>query len=124
MKFKIDVAVILTLIVVCLMALSESVKADSIRLPDGTMCQFDSDDSSHELEFYAQNKDVTSHNSYDTRDEVEVGMKFKIKLGVPDRLDCNKLYGYALQTKELELRQMKEKLKKLEAMNSSQNLNW
>ena len=101
---------------------SNLVLADSVRLPDGTSCTFDSYNSPWELSLGTtvknNNSDFEKFPNHTPRanseiDDVSVTGQIKYKFGGPKRIDCSRLFELQLRIKEAELKDMEMKLEKL-----------
>jgi hypothetical protein len=117
----------LTLAMLCL--LSCNAIADTVRNADGSSCQFDADDSNYSVELYAETGKedrvnlMTQYQNYGQQDDHKIGVKFTYKFGIPDRLDCGKMYQQELKRRDLELEMLRKKLAALEATQDTR-LQW
>lgn len=103
--------------------LTSNALADSIRLPDGTSCSFDTYNSPWELEFGSSVRDVQNEYKdnpfYSSKpnsevDDVALNASITYKFGGPERLNCGRLYELQIRIKEAELKTMELQLKQLE----------
>ena len=101
--------------------------ADTVRLPDGNSCSFDSGTTPWRFKIESKKSDRdeedlgTFRNRDFQRDEVSVGASLTYSFGGPKRLDCSRLYEMQLRTKEAELKQLEQKVKLL---SQAEGLKW
>lgn len=119
-------------ILLCTLGTSFITHADSIRLPDGTSCTFDTYNSPWELSVSTAARDndtdyekfsdpVLRPKSNVDRDDFEVRGQIKYKFGGPERLQCGRLFELQLRIKEAELKKLEMQMAKLE---KAQDIDW
>lgn len=119
-------------ITLLLMTCAPSAFADSIRLPDGTSCSFDSYNTPWEFtvgtsvrgtdnDYEKLQNDIRNGRPNSQMDDFNIKGEIKYKFGGPDRIDCSRLYELQLRVKEAELKDMELKLQKLR---DATNIEW